>query len=1231
MFRKLGVSIFTVLAILLAITYTFGAPLLKLESGTFDLTARGSATNYRELAATSSSPYRIIQCKGPILPNWRQSIENAGAKILGYLPDYAYLVKATPTIESKISKYSFVRATGAYLPRYKISPSLSSVPAAKTVEITVLLHPGENVNFVKTKLELAGAVLMDASTAGAQPILTVEAPGSAIKDIAAIDAVQWLEYRAERKLLNDVARSITKVNDAWVDTGLYGAGQIVAVADTGLDTGVMASLSQDFAGRIQSVYALGRPGNWSDTHGHGTHTSGTVLGNGRLSGSNPATHSYATSFAGVAPEAKLVMQSIMDSSGGLGGLPSDLNDLFLQAYNDGARVHSNSWGADVYGAYTTDSRNVDMFMWNHKDMVIVFAAGNAGSDSNADGKIDADSMGSPATAKNCITVGATENFRLSGGVQMTYGDAFGYPAPPISTDLMSNNADGMAAFSSRGPCDDGRIKPDICAPGTNVISCRSHASGAGVGWGAYNADYCYSGGTSMACPHVAGAAALVRQFFIQNKGWSYVSAAMVKAALINGARDMTPGQYGTGSKQEISRRPDQSQGWGKLDLYNTFKTPTSGILEFDDHTTGLTTGQTVTYEYQVSEGDALHFTLVWTDYPATTGAGTKLVNDLDMLLTAPDGTKYYPNGRTSADHVNNIEDIIVDADHTTTGKYTLTVTAFNIASSDPQPYALVQRLTPGLPDLSSSTKTSSPTGGVYGGQTITYTIRVRNTGAPSSNTVVTDPIPDTTTYVPNSTTLNGVPVDDTGGVCPLVTGLVVNSPGSDPGVIRRGYDAVITFQVIVNDGLDEGTPIENTATITADDGVSVQVTALNRIPRKIRVMPGGTGDGSSWDYAKPTILAALQDAFAGDEIWVAAGTYIGAITVPDGMKLYGGFAGTETSQEERNPEVNISIIDAKYAGSAVTVAEGATSSTVIDGFTIRNGKGTKVIVGNQTMMCGGGIYSVNASPIIAHNRITANNVTHRGGGIYCVGGAPTIVDNLIYGNIARTQNYTGYGGGIYCATSDAVIERNSIFSNRANPSGGGIACAPGASPTIMYNTFTDNGAMWGGAVFCDTESKPLVANNWIIGNKATLGGGFFCGRSADASFINNTLVRNYSSPGGAIAIYSAQPIVANNIVTANAVGISKAGNLNTPTLANNCVYKNLLTDYLGISAGATDIMADPMFVSATTGDYRLSALSPCIDAGVDTYVQPDWTDVYGNLRISGTNVDIGAYEYQQEE
>lgn len=530
---------------------------------------------------------------------------------------------------------------------------------------------------------------------------------------------------------NDVARrDIMRVEEVWEQLGLYGQGQIVAVADTGLDTGNLDTVSADFADRIIETFARGRPGDWSDANGHGTHVAGSVLGNGRDSGSDPDARDYGGSFAGAAPEASLVFQSLLDENGGLGGLPENLGDLYRQAYDAGARIHTNSWGANFFipplsrfvtaGTYPPASVQTDRFAWEHKDMVIIFAAGNDGNDTTPpDGIVDEDSIGSPGTAKNIISVGASENVRSSGGnSDQAWGEGtiegallgFNPVMEPLVDDKPSDNADGMAMFSSRGPTNDGRIKPDVVAPGTNVLSVHSQHPDALELYGLHedNERYAYCSGTSMSTPLVAGATALIRQWYVETRGFSNPSAALIKATLINGAVDISPGQYGTGETQEIPEAwPNPVIGWGRVDLAASLAVGREAEREvwFDDASEIGRAGDEVEFTRYAAAGDeAIRITLVWTDPPGEeeppdidlsilTGERTDpvLVNDLDLRVIAPDGREFLGNGEREGgedgpDRLNNVEAVRIP--NPVAGDYRLIVTGHEIAQG-PQPFAIV--------------------------------------------------------------------------------------------------------------------------------------------------------------------------------------------------------------------------------------------------------------------------------------------------------------------------------------------------------------------------------------------------------------------------------------------------------------------------------------------------------------------------------------------------------------
>lgn len=632
----------------------------------------------------------LVQLTGPIRPAWRTRLEEAGIVLYGYIPENGFHADLDARRIKRLVKEPFVQAVVPMRADFKIQPflehliGLSGDERPDTIQITVTTFRPEDVKPVSAELSAMGIEVESRDAGRRWGWLRARVPGDRVKAIASLPRVQWVEERVEAELLNDqavIGRHLN-VTNVWAQYGINGQGEIIGHADTGLDVGNFAGLHPDFTGRVVAVFARGRPDRWDDPNGHGTHTAGSILGSGTMS---------TGLIRGVAWGAGLVHQSVISSWGGLGGLPSDLNELFLQAYTNGARIHANSWGTSVYGSYTTDSRQSDEFMWDYPEMLLVYAAGNDGWDSG-DGVIDSYSIGSPASAKNVLAVGASENDRApgSGGYSSsTYGGfwPWDFPVAPIRADYISRSADlvhqGMAAFSSRGPTDDGRIKPEVVAPGTDIVSTRSRASGAGTGWGTHpNSAYHFNGGTSMSTPLAAGSAALVRQYLRLYRAHPASSAALVKAALMHGARSLSPGQYGEGRTREIpGTTPNTVEGWGQVDVGRTLFPETKNWF-FADEKTGLAApGENGLHVFHSQTGNVA-ITLNYTDYPATAGAARQLVNNLDLFLEGPGGIA----APSSADRTNTAEQIKFQVN--TPGVYTARVQAVNVPQG-PQPYALV--------------------------------------------------------------------------------------------------------------------------------------------------------------------------------------------------------------------------------------------------------------------------------------------------------------------------------------------------------------------------------------------------------------------------------------------------------------------------------------------------------------------------------------------------------------
>ena len=194
-------------------------------------------------------------------------------------------------------------------------------------------------------------------------------------------------------------------------------------------------------------------------------------------------------------------------------------------------------------------------------------------------------------------------------------------------------------------------------------------------------NYLIMGGTSMSTPLVAGAAAIVRQYYTDFLDIDYVSAALLRATLINGAVDISPGQYGTGTTQEIEPRPDNVQGWGRVNLENSIFPAAPASLSHIDELAGLETNEYQNFSYTVTDAAApLIITMVYHDAP-----GVGLVNNLDMTVTTPSLATLFPNGGTSVDHQNNVEQIAIPTPET--GTYTIQIDGQSVPEG-PQPFAI---------------------------------------------------------------------------------------------------------------------------------------------------------------------------------------------------------------------------------------------------------------------------------------------------------------------------------------------------------------------------------------------------------------------------------------------------------------------------------------------------------------------------------------------------------------
>jgi hypothetical protein len=654
----------------------------------------------------AESQVMLVKFPRPVTAKQARELRAVSLEVYTYLPYYSYLVKmpaGEKTAQARLARAGAVWS-GPYHPAYKISRSVAMIETLTTDKsratyrpVILEVLPDADVNEVVQKIRDLGIRGIVGAKHGAffskvRLLLTADEIATVRGALAQLPEVFWIDLEGRRTLLNDTTVWVGQSGLSGGQTtpifsqGIFGEGQTVGIIDTGIDpdmcffrdtslglpptnqcnSGTTVNSSQrkviavDFlasgecSGGITST-------EW-DTQNHGTHVAGTVAGDNFA---NLLIHNTAD---GMAPGAKLVIQDAGYSVDNCGDLPGigcpvvDLNPLFQQAYTQGARLHTNSWGdnenAAVQNNYSAASQDVDEFMWNHKDFLIFFAAGNAGPGTA--------SVGSPSTAKSAVSVGAT---------------------------LRGTSADSMASFSSCGPTADGRIKPEITVPGSSIVSAGNDKNS-----GTNNCGTLSMSGTSMATPGAAGLTALIRQYYTD--GWYPTgaknlanaitpSAALLRATLVNSAVNMT----GT------TVIPANCQGWGRVLLENAlFFTGQSRKLFVKDNDTPFSTGSTNedrTYSLTVnSSTEPFKVTLAWTDFPSTPAASPNINNDLDLIVTGPTGTVWRGNvfsGGASAtggtaDRRNTLEQVLLNSP--ATGVYTVTVRSFNVPNG-PQPFAVV--------------------------------------------------------------------------------------------------------------------------------------------------------------------------------------------------------------------------------------------------------------------------------------------------------------------------------------------------------------------------------------------------------------------------------------------------------------------------------------------------------------------------------------------------------------
>jgi hypothetical protein len=380
---------------------------------------------------------------------------------------------------------------------------------------------------------------------------------------------------------------------------------------------------------------------------------------------------------------------------------------------------------------------------------------------------------------------------------------------------------------------------------------------------------------------------------------------------------------------------------------------------------------------------------------------------------------------------------------------------------------------------------------------------------------------------------------------------------------------------------------------------------------------------------QPTIQAAIDAANNGDAVLVAPGTYVENIN-------FGGKAITVTSESGHEA----TIIDGGAADSVVRFTSGEGRDSILNGFTLQNGRADPI----RGLGDGGGIIVGGGSSPTITNDVVSNNHASSGGGIAILSGSPLIRLNTISGNSNNLSSGGTAGGGIYIQGPGSAEILDNVISDNVSHFGAGIGLFSAGTPIFKRNIIKGNNASQGGGLWIVNDSDPLIVQNIITGNQASDGGGVYWLGSRGPIFINNTIADNNATSNGS-GIFaegsSGRTQLTNNIIVAKpGQAAFYCGNLsgqNQAIIRFNNIFSDGGMAYGGTCSDKTgmdgNIKADPQFTNPTQGDFHLQQGSPSIDAGDNQAPNLPDTDIDGDARIldgdgNGTAiVDMGVDEF----
>lgn len=563
----------------------------------------------------------LVQFSGPVQERWVDELVRTGTIIYSYIPNYSFLVRMNEAALEKVKILNQVVWVGPYQPAYKVAES-RLFQATGQGSLVMMLYPDVDIEAAARSVQSLGGVIQEKTVSDYAKVIRVNLELSKVVDLANLPGVMALHsWSGEPQVLSNNAQWVTQ--QGWLATappdtsltyrpiwrrGIQGQGQIVSYHDTGIivrhcafiDPAVPISAAGDYPTHRKVVayklYGSSVFGDATSCINHGTHVGGTIAGN----------DGGATVYAGMAKEARINFTDIADSSCNL-QVPTTLTALFDTVTRGNAAgpvfQHSGSWGWSASGGtYQTQEATTDAWHWRNKLVLPIFAAGGSGPGTNT--------IAHPAIAKNVLSIGTTGN---------------------------STSCNVLASFSSRGPTQDNRVKPTVCAPGNPITSAD----------GATSCSYDSRSGTSFATAAANGSLVLVRQYFRQ--GWYPTGRPRTTDTLLPSAALMRAMAICSGDSNVSGYSPPNfNTGFGRLNLDSALYFDTLGTdsrkLAVVDNRTGVATGQYIQYAVTVTDSTLpLRAALAWVDTAAAVNANPTLVNDLNLELMDPAGTAYRGN------------------------------------------------------------------------------------------------------------------------------------------------------------------------------------------------------------------------------------------------------------------------------------------------------------------------------------------------------------------------------------------------------------------------------------------------------------------------------------------------------------------------------------------------------------------------------------------------------------